>query len=101
MPGQTWQCRVPGQPQKALEASGRESSGSACSPPSHRAQGVPWGPRDAPTLLTLVFDIPFWGHAGSRECRVHSCVLKPPSWGQRKVTPSVCSGFCNHLCITT
>lgn len=38
---------------------------------------------------------------GSRECRARSCVLKPSSWGQRKVTPSVYSGFCNHLCITT
>lgn len=98
MPGQTWQCRVPGQTQTALEASGRELSGA-------QPVGLPvtgsWLPRGAPTLLTLVFDISFRGPAGSRECRACSCVLKPPSWGRRKVTPSVYSDFCNHLCITT
>lgn len=101
MPGQTWQCWVPGQPQTALEASRRELSGA-------QAVGLPamgfwgsWLPRGAPTLLTLVLDIFFRGCTGSRECRACSCVLKPPSWGQRKVTPSVYSGFCNHLCITT
>lgn len=61
MPGQTWQCRVPGQPQTAQEASGRELSVAQLVP--FPAMGL-WGsrlPRSAPTLLTLGFDISFLG----------------------------------------
>lgn len=56
MPGQTWQCRVPGQPQTALEASGRELSGAQ--PVALPATGLwgSWLPRGAPTLLTQVLD---------------------------------------------
>lgn len=47
MPGQTWQCRAPGQPGAALEASGGE--GSVAQPGPLPATGL-GGPGGAPTL---------------------------------------------------
>lgn len=65
MPGQTWQCRVPGQPQTALKSSRTESS--VAQPVPFPATG-PWGSW-LPRGCSHPADTGFW-HLFPGPCRL-------------------------------